>query len=59
MQRSVKMLLHNPYYPSKIDRRYVEIPFCTIIVDNKQIGFEIVDISEPKKFKMAIFSRRS
>ena len=45
----------NPYYPSKIDRRYVEIPFCTIIVDNKQIGFEIVDLSEPKKFKMVIF----
>lgn len=48
-------VIGNPYYPSKIDRRYVEIPFCIIIIDNKQIGFEIVDLSEPKKFKMVIF----
>lgn len=46
----------NPYYPSKIDRRYVKTPFCVIVVDNKYVGLEIVDISESKKFKMAIFT---
>lgn len=46
----------NPYYPSKIDRRYVQVPFCVIVVDNKHVGLEIVDLSESKKFKMAIFS---
>ena len=45
----------NPYYPSKIDRKYVKVPFCTIVVDNKYVGLEIVDLSELKKFKMAIF----
>ena len=48
-------VVSNPYYPSKIDRRYVQVPFCVIIVDNKHVGLEIVDLSESKKFKMAIF----
>jgi predicted transcriptional regulator len=48
-------VVSNPYYPSKIDRRYVQVPFCIMIVDNKHVGLEIVDLSESKKFKMAIF----
>ncbi|HJW20650.1 MAG TPA: hypothetical protein VJ571_08875 [Candidatus Nitrosotalea sp.] len=48
-------VVSNPYYPAKIDRRYVRIPFCIMIVDNKHVGLEIVDLSESKKFKMAIF----
>ncbi|MDE1878079.1 MAG: hypothetical protein KGI07_06060 [Thaumarchaeota archaeon] len=48
-------VISNPYYPSKIDRRYVQVPFCIMIVDNKHVGLEIVDLSESKKFKMAIF----
>lgn len=48
-------VISNPYYPSKIDRRYVQIPFCIMIVDNKHVGLEIVDLNESKKFKMAIF----
>ncbi|MFZ0183261.1 MAG: hypothetical protein WBV92_08830 [Nitrosotalea sp.] len=46
----------NPYYPSKIDRRYVQVPFCVLVVDNRYVGLEIVDLSETKKFKMAIFT---
>lgn len=48
-------VVSNPYYPSKIDRRYVQVPFCIMIADNKHVGLEIVDLSESKKFKMAIF----
>jgi sugar-specific transcriptional regulator TrmB len=48
-------VVSNPYYPSRIDRRYVQVPFCIMIIDNKHIGLEIVDLNESKKFKMAIF----
>lgn len=52
-------VVSNPYYPSRIDRRYVQVPFCVMIVDNKHVGLEIIDISESKKFKMAIFGEDS
>ena len=52
-------VVSNPYYPSRIDRRYVQVPFCVIIVDNKHVGLEIIDLSESKKFKMAIFGEDS
>ncbi len=48
-------VVSNPYYPSRIDRRYVQVPFCVMIIDNKYVGLEIIDLSESKKFKMAIF----
>jgi len=47
----------NPHHPSKIDRRYGQVPFCVIVVDNKLVGLEIVDPSESKKFKIAIFAK--
>jgi sugar-specific transcriptional regulator TrmB len=49
-------VVSNPFYPSKIDRKYAQIPFCIIVVDNRHVGFEIVDVTEPRKFKMAIFA---
>lgn len=49
-------VVSNPFYPSKIDRRYAQVPFCVLVVDNKHIGLEIVDVTESKKFKMAIFA---
>jgi len=48
-------VVSNPYYPSKVDRRYIQVPFCILVVDNKHAGFEIVDAYEPGKFKMAVF----
>lgn len=48
-------VVSNPFYPSKIVRKYAQVPFCIIVVDNKYVGFEIVDVTEPQKFKMAIF----
>src|SRR6478736_2251795 len=49
-------VVSNPFYPSKIDRRYTKVPFCILVVDNKHVGLETVDITESKKFKMAIFT---
>jgi predicted transcriptional regulator len=49
-------VISNPYYPSKIERRYVKIPFCIMVVDNKYVGYEIIDLNESRKFKMAMFT---
>jgi len=49
-------VVSNPFYPSKADRRYTQVPFCLLVVDNKHVGLEIVDTTESKKFKMAIFT---
>lgn len=45
----------NPYYPTSISRKYVEVPFCVLIVDKKHVGIEIIDNYKPNKFKMAVF----
>ncbi|MGI0065719.1 MAG: hypothetical protein ACREA5_06780, partial [Nitrosotalea sp.] len=45
----------NPYYPTTLQRKYVEVPFCVLIVDNKHVGLEIVDSYNANKFKMAVF----
>lgn len=49
-------VVSNPFYPSKIDRRYTQVPFCVLVVDNKHVGLEIADVTESKRFKMAIFA---
>lgn len=49
-------VVSNPFYPSKTDRRYAQVPFCLLVVDNKYVGLEIVDITESGKFKMAVFT---
>ena len=49
----------NPYYPTRLYRKYVDVPFCVLIVDNKHVGLEIVDGYSPNKFKMAVFSTDS
>ncbi len=49
-------VVSNPFYPSKADRRYTQVPFCLLVVDNKHVGLEITDAIEPGKFKMAIFA---
>ncbi|HEX5359446.1 MAG TPA: hypothetical protein VFW99_05970, partial [Candidatus Nitrosotalea sp.] len=46
----------NPYYPTRLYRKYVDVPFCVLIVDNKHVGLEIVDGYNPNKFKMAVFA---
>lgn len=49
----------NPYYPTHLYRKYVDVPFCVLIVDNKHVGLEIVDGYNPNKFKMAVFATDS
>ncbi|MDH2907386.1 MAG: hypothetical protein PXX83_04730, partial [Candidatus Nitrosotalea sp.] len=46
-------VIANPYYPTPMYRKYVEVPFCVLIVDNKQVGLEIVNVNSPNKFNMA------
>ncbi|MHB8545787.1 MAG: hypothetical protein ACYDAJ_03380 [Nitrosotalea sp.] len=45
----------NPFYPSKVDRRYIETPFSLLLVDGKLVGMEMVDIYNMKNFLMAVF----
>ncbi len=45
----------NPFYPSKIERRYMKVPYCMLIIDRKYVGLEIINKYEPEKFKMALF----
>ena len=52
-------VVSNPYYPTPMHRKYVDVPFCVLIVDNKHVGIEIVDGYNPNKFKMAIFATDS
>jgi predicted transcriptional regulator len=45
----------NPFYPSNIERRYLKVPYCMLVIDGKHVGVEIIDNCEPEKFKMALF----
>ena len=48
-------VVSDPYYPSKIERNYVEVPFCILVVDGKHVGIEMVDVNDIKKFNAVIF----
>ena len=50
-------VVSNPWYPGKIKRRIARIPFSIIVLDGKEVGVEVVDWNEPKKFCGAIFIR--
>lgn len=49
----------NPYYPQpgNIARKFMDIPYCVIILDRKQAGIEIIDRNAPHKFNGAIFMK--
>lgn len=49
----------NPFYPSKIERRYSKVPYCILIVDQKEVGMELVSNYETGKFKTAVFGQDS
>ena len=47
----------NPFYPSKINRRYVTTPYCAILIDGgAHAGIEMIDVANPRKFSMASFT---
>jgi len=50
-------VVSNPWYPGKVKRRVARIPFSIIVLDGKEIGVEVVDWNEPKKFYGVIFIR--
>ncbi|MGA9170591.1 MAG: hypothetical protein WBZ20_10665, partial [Nitrososphaeraceae archaeon] len=52
-----KKVVSNPWYPGKVKRRVARIPFSIIVLDGKEVGVEVVDWNEPKKFCGVIFIR--
>ncbi|QLH06187.1 hypothetical protein C5F50_03155 [Nitrosopumilus ureiphilus] len=48
-------IVSDPFYPAKIKRKYGNIPFCILIVDQKFVGWELVDSSDVTKFDKAMF----
>jgi hypothetical protein len=49
-------VISNPWYPEEknIERRICQVPFGMIIIDGKLIGIELIDQSNPHKFKAGI-----
>jgi hypothetical protein len=53
-----KCVIANPWYPDKtINRRTADIPFGIIILDNTEVGIELVNSNNPKEFYGGIFIR--
>jgi hypothetical protein len=51
-------VIGNPWYPEKnINRKICKIPFGIIIIDGKEVGIELIDQTDPKKFNMGILLR--
>ena len=51
-------VIGNPWYPEKnINRKICKIPFGMIIIDGKEVGIELIDQTDPKKFNMGILLR--
>jgi hypothetical protein len=50
-------VVSNPWYPGNVNRRIAKIPFSMIILDGKEVGFEIVNWNEPKNFYGVVFIR--
>ena len=53
-----KCVIANPWYPDKtINRRIADVPFGVIILDNTEVGIELVNSNNPKEFYGGIFIR--
>jgi predicted RNA-binding protein YlxR (DUF448 family) len=53
-----RCVIANPWYPDKtINRRIADIPFGMIILDNTEVGIELVNSNNPKEFCGGIFIR--
>jgi hypothetical protein len=51
-------VIGNPWYPEKnVNRKICKIPFGIIIIDGKELGIELIDQTDPKKFNMGILLR--
>jgi Mn-dependent DtxR family transcriptional regulator len=53
-----RCVIANPWYPDKtINRRIADVPFGVIILDNTEVGIELVNSNNPKEFYGGIFIR--
>jgi DNA-binding transcriptional ArsR family regulator len=53
-----KCVVANPWYPdNSVNRRIADIPFGVIILDNSEVGLELVNSNNPKEFYGGIFIR--
>jgi predicted transcriptional regulator len=53
-----KCIVANPWYPdNSVNRRIADIPFGMIILDNSEVGIELVNSNNPKEFYGGIFIR--
>ena len=51
-----KCVVANPWYPdNSVNRRIADIPFGIIILDNSEVGIELVNSNNPKEFYGGIF----
>jgi hypothetical protein len=51
-------VIGNPWYPEKnVNRKICKIPFGIIIIDGKEVGIELTDQTDHKKFNMGILLR--
>jgi hypothetical protein len=51
-------VIGNPWYPEKnVNRKICKIPFGMIIIDGKEVGIELIDQTDPRKFNMGILLR--
>jgi predicted transcriptional regulator len=51
-------VIGNPWYPEKnVNRKICKVPFGVIIIDGNEVGIELVDQTDPKKFNMGILLR--
>src|SRR5215217_7103348 len=51
-------VIGNPWYPEKnVSRKICKIPFGMIIIDGKEVGIELIDQADPKKFNKGILLR--
>jgi hypothetical protein len=51
-------VIGNPWYPEKnVNRKICKIPFGMIIIDGKEVGIELIDQTDPRKFNMGVLLR--
>jgi predicted transcriptional regulator len=45
----------DPFYPDKLERKIVDVPFSFIILDGRYVGIELVNVNNPNKFYAGIY----
>jgi predicted transcriptional regulator len=45
----------DPFYPDKLDRRIVDVPFSFVVIDDKYVGLELINSYNPSRFYAGIY----